>query len=202
MNDTTSLPDTRPLFAKALDQVTTLIESATPADLDRPTPCTDWHVRDLLSHLVGVANRIPHIAAGGQPSEVPAMVDGVADDGWTDAWHARLGALRSCAVDDDDLGRIVIHPAGRMPWAFAIGIYASELAVHGWDLARALGLDADLDDSIAAGVVGPMKGALPPEPRGAEIGIPFGPVVEVDDDAPPYARLVGWVGRDPEWEAA
>ena len=46
-----------------------------------------------------------------------------------------------------------------------------------------------------------MTGALPAEPRGAEIGVPFGPVVPVAEDAPPYARLVGWVGRNPEWTA-
>lgn len=198
MNETTTLPDTRPLFFKALDQVTPLIESVTPADLDRPTPCDDWNVRDLLSHLVGVGKRIPHIAAGGSPDEVPASTQGVADDGWTEAWHERLDGLRR-SVSSTELGTIVIHPAGRMPWAMAVGIYASELAVHGWDLARALGRDGELDESIAAGVVGPMKGALPAEPRGAAIGIPFGPVVAVSPDAPPYAQLVAWVGRDPEW---
>jgi len=38
--------------------------------------------------------------------------------------------------------------------------------------------------------------------RGEELGIPFGPVVQVPADAPPYAQLVAWVGRDPEWGAA
>jgi len=201
MTETSTLPDTRPLFLQALDQVTPLIADVTPSDLDRPTPCDDWTVRELLGHLVGVGRRIPHIAAGGSSDEVPARTDGVADDGWANSWNDRLGGLRASA-SGTALDQIVIHPAGRMPWAIALGIYASEMAVHSWDLARALGRDDDLDDSIAAAVVGPMRGALPAEPRVEELGIPFGPVVQVPADAPPYAQLVAWVGRDPEWGAA
>lgn len=197
MTNTTTLSDTRPLLARAIAQMTPLIESLTPADLDRPTPCSDWCVRDLLSHLVAVEDRIVHIAGGGHPFEVPSMVDGIADDAWAQAWGSRLAPLSAALADDAVRERIFQHPAGPMPGAAAIGVYASEFAVHAWDLARALGRDADLDPSVAAAVVGPITAALPAEPRGG--AIPFGPVVEVPGDAPAFARLVAWVGRDPEW---
>ena len=200
MNNTMTLSDTRPLLARATAQVTPLIESITPADLDRPTPCSDWSVRDLLSHLVAVEDRIVHIAGGGRPFEVPSMVDGIADDAWTQAWVSRLAPLSAALADDAVLERIFQHPAGPMRGTAAIGVYASEFAVHAWDLARALGREADLDQEVAAAVVGPITAALPAEPRGGVI--PFGPVVEVPGDAPAYARLVGWVGRDPEWTPA
>ena len=200
MNNTMTLSDTRPLLARATAQVTPLIESITPADLDRPTPCSDWSVRDLLSHLVAVEDRIVHIAGGGRPFEVPSMVDGIADDAWAQEWVSRLAPLSAALADDAVLERIFQHPAGPMPGTAAIGIYASEFAVHAWDLARALGRDAELDQEVAGAVVGPMIAALPAQPRGGVI--PFGPVVEVPDDAPAYARLVAWVGRDPEWTPA
>ena len=200
MNNTMTLSDTRPLLARATAQVTPLIESITPADLDRPTPCSDWSVRDLLSHLVAVEDRIVHIAGGGRPFEVPSMVDGIADDAWTQAWVSRLAPLSAALADDAVLERIFQHPAGPMRGTAAIGVYASEFAVHAWDLARALERETDLDQEVAAAVVGPITAALPAEPRGGVI--PFGPVVEVPGDAPAYARLVGWVGRDPEWTPA
>ncbi|MFT4216167.1 MAG: TIGR03086 family metal-binding protein [Micropruina sp.] len=202
MTETQKLPDTRPLFHIALTQIGPLIDGVTVADLDRPTPCSEWTVRELLSHLIAVENRIMHIAGGGKPFEVPSVVEGIADAHWSDAWHSRIAPLEQSLADDALLGREWAHPAGAMPGFQAIAIYASELAVHAWDLARSLGRDAELNQNVAAAVVGPMTGALPPEPRGAEIGIPFGPVVPVADDAPPYARLVGWVGRDPEWTPA
>lgn len=202
MNHTQTVPDTRPLFHTALAQVGPLIDGIASADLDRPTPCSDWTVRDLLGHLVAVESRIVHIAGGGKPFEVPSMVDGVADSDWPDAWGSRIAPLEQALADDALLTREWSHPAGAMPGFRAIAIYSSELAVHAWDLARALGSDSELNQDVAAAVVGPITGALPAEPRGAEIGIPFGPVVPVADDAPPYDRLVGWVGRDPEWTPA
>ena len=58
MNETQTLPDTRPLFRTTVAQVTPLIDAVTPDDLGRPTPCSDWTVRELLSHLVAVEDRI------------------------------------------------------------------------------------------------------------------------------------------------
>ncbi len=200
MNETQTVPDTRPLFHAALAQVAPLVDGLTTADLDRPTPCSEWTVRDLLSHLVAVEDRIVHIAGGGKPFEMPTMVEGIADADWSDAWNSRVAPLEDALADDALLTREWVHPAGTMPGFQAIAVYASEVAVHAWDLARALGRDAELNQDVAAAVVGPITGALPSEPRGAEIGIPFGPVVPVADDASPYARLVGWVGRDPEWK--
>ena len=169
----------------ALDQLSLLMNDVTPADLDRPTPCEGWAVRDLLAHLVGVENRIVHIAGGGTPAEMPAHVSGIADDGWAAAWNDRLEPLRT-VVADTDPARMVVHPAG----------------THTWDLARALGVDDTLNQQLAAGVLPQMQRALPPEPRGAEIGVPFGPVVAVGADATPYEALVGWLGRNPEWTCA
>lgn len=199
MNNTMTLSDTRPLLAEATALVTPLVGSLTASDLDRPTPCSEWTVRDLLSHLVAVEDRVVHIAGGGHPFETPSMIEGIADDAWAHAWNSRLAPLSEALADDAVLGRIFQHPAGPMPGAAAIGIYASEFAVHAWDLARALGRDAELDPTVAEAVVGPITAALPAEPRGAEIGIPFGPVVDVPADAPAFARLVAWVGRNPEW---
>lgn len=202
MSTSQTLPNTGPLFLTALDELTALVHGVSPDDLDLATPCDGWAVRDLLSHLVAVQDRIPHIAAGGKPADTPSQVQGIPDDAWTDAWDERLPRLRAAIDNDEDLGRVVSHPAGPMPWAIAIGVYSSELAVHSWDLARALGRDAGLSQQVAVAVFPPIRGALPAEPRGAAIGIPFGPVVEVAADAPPYSQLVGWLGRDPEWTAA
>ena len=202
MTNTQNLPDTGPLFLTAFDQLTEVVYRVAPGDLGLPTPCVGWTVRDLHSHLVAVEDRVAHIAQGGQAFEVPSQVDGIADDAWVAAWDDRSPRVRAAVTDDADPGRIVDHPAGRLPWAVAVGIYSSELATHTWDLARALGVDAELDQQVAAAVLGPIQDALPAQPRGEEVGIPFGPVVPVADDASSYEQLVGWLGRDPEWAAA
>lgn len=195
----TSTPDPRPLFAQTLDQCGRLVDAVTPEDLDRDTPCADYDVRTLLGHLVAVERRVVHIAQGGHPYEVPSLVTDVPDDGWAQAWKDARVDLEAAMADDDVLVRTFHHPAGDFPGFQAVFAYVSEVAVHGWDLAMALGRRGDLDDSLAAATLDPVRGFLPAEPRGGPV--PFGPVVEVADDAPAYDRLVGWMGRDPHWAA-
>lgn len=154
-------------------------------------------MRDLLGHLVGVERRIAHIIGGGHPDEMPAHTRGVADTDWLSTWTEARAGLVTALADDAVLERSVVHPAGVMPARLALFVYVSELTVHSWDLARALGRDADLDPDLAETSFGPMRGALPAEPRGGPI--PFGPVIEVPADAPAYDRLLGWLGRDPHW---
>jgi uncharacterized protein (TIGR03086 family) len=72
--------------------------------------------------------------------------------------------------------------------------YTQELAVHAWDLATAVHTIDALDPDVADSVIDVVRVLVPATGREH---IPFGPVVEVGDDAGPYERLVGWLGRDP-----
>jgi uncharacterized protein (TIGR03086 family) len=196
----TQTPDPRPLFARALDQAGSLVDAVTVEDLVRSTACTDFDVRRLLGHLVAVERRVAHIAHGGSPFEVTSFVTDIPDDGWAQAWKESRVALDSVLAEDDVLERTFLHPAGEFPGWQAIFAYVSEVAVHGWDLAMAIGRRADLDDTVAAPCLEPVQQFLPAEPRGG--GIPFGAVVDVAPDAPAYDRLVAWMGRDPHWSPA
>jgi len=188
-------PDPRPFLSRALDQVGLLVGDLTPADLDAPTPCLDYSLRDLLGHLVAVEGRIAHIAAGGQPFDVPSVVSGIADDGWVDAWASGRRRIDTVLADDTVLEGTIAHPARVMPARLALFAYVSEVAVHGWDLAVAVGRRDVLDESLATVVLGAVQAALPAHPRGG--AIPFAEVVAVGADATPYDRLVAWMGRQP-----
>lgn len=196
---TTTAPDPRPFFARALDQCGALVHAVTPSDLDRPTPCSTYAVRDLLGHLVAVERRVVHIAHGGQPYEVSSLVTDVPDEGWAAAWDEARTGLDAAMAEDGVLERTFAHPAGDFPGRQAVFAYVSEIAVHGWDLAMALGRRGDLDEDLAAVTLGPVQAFLPAQPRGGRV--PFGPVVEVADDAGAYDLLVAWMGRDPHWTA-
>ncbi len=193
----TTTPDPRPLFASTLDQCGRLVDAVAPDDVDGPTPCADYDVRTLLGHLVAVERRVVHIARGGHPFEVPSLVDDVPDDGWGQAWKQARVDLDAAMAEDGVLDRTFHHPAGDFPGRQAVFAYVSEVAVHGWDLAMALGRRDDLDDALAAATLEPVRRFLPAEPRGGPV--PFGAVVDVAPDAPAYDRLVGWMGRDPQW---
>ncbi len=196
----TNSSDPRPLVQRGIEQTDELIAGLEPDQLDLPTPCDGWTVRDLVGHLVAVENRIVHIAAGGAAMDVPSVMADVTDDGWYAAWSEHRARLQETLADDAILDASFEHPAGRMPGRMALGIYATEFAVHLWDLAAALGVDTStLDQQVPAAVLAPFKQALPAEPRGGPI--PFGPIVQVPADAPAYEQLLGWLGRDPSWTA-
>jgi uncharacterized protein (TIGR03086 family) len=174
-----------------------VISEVPPEVLDGPTPCTEFDVRALVGHLLAVLRGITTVAAGGHATSVTPVITDVpdADLARTAADDARR--LAEVWADDAVLDREVVLPFGTMPGRAAAAAYTQELTVHAWDLAIAVGRPDLLDDSLAEAMVPVVRRFLPAEMRGGHV--PFGPVVEVSEDAPPYARLVGWLGRDPGW---
>lgn len=185
------MTDPRPLLHRALDQMTVLV--ARPPGLDLPSPCEGWDVRTLLDHVVGVHHRIL-----GVPSDTALQTDSVIET--PDGEHAAVLADLRRSIDDawaDDtvLDREVSVPWGRVPVGQAALGFTQELTVHAWDLAVIDGRDGTLDPVLAEAVLEPIRRILPAEGRENVPG--FGEVVEVGEDAGPYDRLVGWLGRDP-----
>lgn len=111
------------------------LEQVGPGDLDAPTPCTEWTVRDLLAHL-GDATAAVLEAAEGVVAEGPRFGGPVLARarllaaGGLPPGPVRIGAR---VLDGD-----VLDAAG-----------ALELAVHGWDLNAALGRPDPIPETLA-----------------------------------------------------
>ena len=87
-----------------------------------------------------------------------------------------------------------VTPLGEMPGPLLAGFTILDIAVHGWDLARATGQPADLDGRLAAHVLAFAEHTLAsPDMRGPRIG----PARPVADDAPVTQRLAAFLGRQP-----
>jgi uncharacterized protein (TIGR03086 family) len=184
----------------ALDRAVTStaeIVKATPADrLDAPTPCTEWNVRDLLNHIIGVlwlgegllADQMPRypMAPGALPSVDLAGQDPVA------AYAEAAAAALAAAAAGDALTRVHATPLGEMPGPVLAESVILDILVHGWDLAVATGQPADLDGRLAAHVLGFAEQALATtESRGGRMG----PPIAVAADAPVTQRLTAYLGR-------
>jgi uncharacterized protein (TIGR03086 family) len=180
---------------RAADLAGHLLEVATTRndDLDLPTPCAGWTVRDLVGHLVAVTHRVAHIARGGAPFDLPSLLAAEPGEGWAAAYRAGVADLRAAWAEDSVLATLVQHPAGPMPGAAAATIYAQEFTTHAGDLAVALARPELLDEDLAATVLADAVRFVPAE----RPGFPFDPPVEVAADAPASARLAGWLGRAP-----
>jgi uncharacterized protein (TIGR03086 family) len=189
--------DPRPLYRRAVAQTETIAAAVSPSQLTLPTPCTEYDVRALLSHIVGGLTRTALVGEGAEDALAhPAQASGVTDDGWPDAYRAAAARSSAAWADDAKLDALVEVPWGKIPGRFAVAGYIQEVLAHGWDLARATGQPTEGDPELALFSLATAQRILPPEIRGDE-GVPFGPVIEAPAGAGPYTQLAAWLGRQP-----
>ncbi len=160
-----------------------------PADKwDSPTPCEDWVARDVVRHL---AEWVPAFFAGTWGLTPPAIPSADADPVAT--WDA-LNSWCQSSLDDAELAKETRDaPMGNMSFEDAFAMIAlSDVVIHTWDLARAVGLDETLDPDEVQTLLAGMS-QLPDEARGDF----FGPKVELGDDADDQSRMLAYSGRRP-----
>jgi uncharacterized protein (TIGR03086 family) len=185
--------DPRPLLHRSFDQAARVVGGVSPDQLTEATPCREFDVAALVTHIAGVGNRIVGVARGEQQTNALPVPDGVGAEEMMAAFEAAREQARSLWADDELLERKVELPFGTFTGATVAQIYTLELTVHSWDLASATGQLGVLDDQLAEASLPIAQGILPPEPRGGFI--PFEGVVPVAADAPAYDRLAGYLGR-------
>jgi len=184
-------------FDRAIASTAAIVKSVRPDQAGAPTPCSEWNVRDLLNHVIGTlwlsealftdsAPRHP-MAPGGLPGTDLAGDDPAAS--YADASAAALTA----ASTGDTLSRVHTTALGDMPGPALAGFTTLDIVVHGWDLARATGQRANLDDAVTGHVLAFAEQAITPGFRGPRIG----PAVAVSPDAGLTDRLVAFMGRQP-----
>ncbi|MET7986703.1 MULTISPECIES: TIGR03086 family metal-binding protein [unclassified Streptomyces] len=188
--------DPRPLYARAAAQIASLVATVRPEQLDRPTPCTEFDVRLLLSHMVGGTRRIAVIGAGGDGLAVRPFADGVPDDGWDAAYDEARTQVREDWADDARLDAPVTVPWGEVTGRIALAGYVMEAVTHTWDLWEALGRPLELDPELAEFALTIATRVLPDEGR-EDPELPFGAVAPAPEDADAYGRLAAWMGRRP-----
>jgi uncharacterized protein (TIGR03086 family) len=188
--------DPRPMYERARQQTEKIVAAVRADQLDDPTPCTEYTVRGLLSHLVGGMNRAAHVGEGGNALDVPARVDGVPDGGWPAAFRAASERVGAAWADDAKLDELMAVPWGKVPGRGVVAGYVQEILTHGWDLAKATGQPTEGDPELAGFALDSAQRFVPAEGRDR---MPFDPPVPVPapDGAGPYARLAAWLGRKP-----
>ena len=159
-----------------LDQVETLIGQVGPDDSDRPTPCPDWTVRELVDHLVQAPRKFARMTRG---EDVDWSAPTPHEDDPVAAFREHADELGAALADDPDA------PPGP-DWQCA------EVAVHTWDLATALGRPtADLDPEVAERGLAFMQASLNDDNRA--------PAFQAEQPAPSgadgYARAAAFAGR-------
>jgi uncharacterized protein (TIGR03086 family) len=120
-------------------------------DWQRPTPCSEWDVRALVNHVVGANLRYQLLLHGAPSEQVEATrtVDHLGDDALA-SFVATADGVVACFHEDGALERIAHHATGDRTGRDLLSMRVLDAAIHGWDLARAIGADDALDDDVVA----------------------------------------------------
>jgi uncharacterized protein (TIGR03086 family) len=152
-------------------------------DLDSPTPCEGWTVRDLLNHMLETQRYFTSAAKGEDASppspEPPALLS---DDPATDFTNGREELLSVFGKEG------VVEKTGP-----ALGIAFSDQLLHGWDLARATDQNATMPEGLAESALACIHGKFTEEQRQ---GV-FKPEIAIEEGASAQDRLLAYTGRQP-----
>jgi len=161
-----------------------------------PTPCADWNVAELVSHVIGGNHMTVRLLQGAERPEATGYLAGLPLGEDPVATYDEGAAQLLAAVDEAGaLQRNCEHPIGDMPGEMLLGFRVGDLLTHTWDLAVAIDGDADLHPDLVQVVwdgAQPLRGSLVLSGVFGE-----GPSGHVRDDAPLQDRLLDLFGRRP-----
>jgi uncharacterized protein (TIGR03086 family) len=160
---------------------------------DDPSPVEEWAARDVVRHLV---EWFPSFLAAGSDVHLPAgpSVDGDPAGAWDHLQREVQAILDDPASADRVLSNRHIGDVA-LPQAVS-QFFTGDVFMHTWDLARATGQDDTLDPEVCAAMLAGME-PIEDAMRGSG---QYGARVDVPDDADVQTRMLGFIGRDPEWK--
>jgi uncharacterized protein (TIGR03086 family) len=189
--------DSIAMINKVLDETNRIVDGIEPSQLDNPTPCGEWTVRDVLNHITGGADMFALAAAEGKvPDEKLGQLmggDNLGDD-YKAAFKAASARATKAFAPAGILDKVITLPFGEMPAGAAVNIAIFDVATHTWDLAKGTGQSTALDPEVLGAALEIAQQMLSDDWR---TGGMFGAQVPVPDDAPLQDRLAAFTGRQP-----
>lgn len=159
---------------------------------DLPTPCVDWTVRDLVTHVAAENLWTAPLLAGRTIAEVGAAYDGdvLGDD--PVASHAAAAEPARDAVGAERALDTIVHLSfGDTPATEYVHQLVADHLLHGWDLAQAIGVDDRLDPELVDACASWFASVEDGYRQAGAIG----PRAAVAPDADAQTRLLARFGR-------
>jgi uncharacterized protein (TIGR03086 family) len=178
------------LLERAVNYTLGSAHRVTPDALARPTPCRDWDLRTLLWHLNDSLLALTEAVDLGRVEVDPTASGDATDPVATlrtlcarllGAW-AGSGGQRLVSIGGNPLTTSIISSTG-----------AIEVAVHGWDVAKACGRHHPIPRSLAEEMLDLCPLLVVDRDRPGRFAAP----VAVSDLATASDRLVAYLGRQP-----
>lgn len=173
----------------ACHRMADLLARVTDDQLSGPTPCAEYTVADLVTHVDGVAQGFAALARGTGDEQAELTFA----DGWRGDVRDHVRALGEAW--DDPAAWEGTTSAGDLDMSNALWgrISLTEIVVHGWDLARATGQSFALPEETLLACLEHVADFVPKAPVPELWGTP----AELAAGAPLIDRIVAITGRTP-----
>lgn len=186
-------------YRRRADVFQAKIVAVRPDQWSNQSPCEKWTARDVVEHIVFMHEAM--LRPLGRTLS-PAL-----DDDPLARFNKARADVEAVLADPELAGAACDTPSGPKTAEEHIDqVLSSDLPLHGWDLAKATGQDATIDpEDVEQGWAGMssvpaemMEKFRTPGAFGPDVEV-LGPEFKVEQDAPLQDRLLGMIGRDPDW---
>ena len=177
-----------------------LVARAQPADMARPTPCADWTLHGLITHMAAQHYGFAAAAAGdADPARWrPRRLGGAPVADYRASADTVLAAFAAGDVLDRQFPLPEIAAGALFPARQAVSFHFVDYVVHSWDVAKSLGLEARFAPEVLDAALRVAQAVPGGEYRLAP-GAAFAPVVTWPDGSP-LDQVVALLGRSPGWK--
>jgi uncharacterized protein (TIGR03086 family) len=181
---TVRLDESVELLERALSYTRVQLAQVRGVHLSRPTPCSEWRLRDLLAHMEDSLDAFTEAA-----------------DGEVDVRPVRPGAGRIPAIQDKACALLGAWSGPRpgdvlvgdldLPSPLLVATAALEVTVHGWDVGQATGRGGPIPAGLAEALLPVARLTVTEGDR----DVRFAPARPVPADASADVRLLALLGR-------
>lgn len=182
-----------------LESSVAIVGHVTTLDLQRPTPCIGWTLRQLLAHMVG-QNYGFAAAADGKRHDRAVFADRPVGDQpaaeYATSARRVIEAFGVPALIEGSMYLPEVRAGVIVPAPIAIGFHLVDYVAHDWDVARTLGIAAEFDED-ALQLALTAAGAVPAEAQTLDDQTPFRPSVPTMSTSM-LERIIATLGRSPD----
>ncbi len=184
-------PDRVAQLAEAVAVVAPIVAAVRPDQLDLPSPCTEWTVRQVIAHLVSGNEGLTAVLEEREPREIDLGDDPAA--AFLESAERMLAALRVPGT----LDRTLTLRFGPVPATMAVGFRFGDVLNHGWDVARATGQPTDFAPELNESALAMVRQTMASYDRTNSPA--FRPETPAPAGASAADRLAAFLGRPAEW---
>ena len=191
-------PDFVQLHRESIAVASTYVTPLTDADLARPTPCSEWNLRQLLEHMVGQHAGFAEVVRTGAANADAYRPVPFSLSSWQTSVDELVAAFASADLTREVV-EVELHPTRPLPILVLVQAQFLDTVVHTWDVATAIGESFTPEPGTADAVLS-IAETIPDNERRERPGAAFARAL--DAGTTPWQRCLALLGRDPEWGPA